>query len=187
MLRVIGGESKGRRLSILKKKSVRPTADRVKEALFNILRDKIPEAKVLDLFAGVGNLGIEALSRGAEKVVFVDKEAACAGVIRKNLDSLGFLGRAEVYQGEVSKTAARLARRGEKFDLIFVDPPYGSVLAEKTLLSLADGCLISDRGTVVVEHHRKKVLPEETGKLELVRVKSYGETSLSFYLKSKSV
>ncbi len=181
MLRVIGGEAKGRKLSVLKGKTIRPTADRVKEALFNILREKIAGAEVLDLFAGVGSLGIESLSRGAKRAVFVDKRAACAGIIRKNLARLDFHNRAEVYQEEVGPAMRRLAQREREFDLVFIDPPYGSDLAEKTLENLTASHLVEEEGIVIVEHYRKRIMPKEVGRLKLVRDERYGDTSLSFY------
>ena len=186
MLRVIGGEAKGRKLNILKGDSVRPTTDRVKEALFNILREKIIGAEVLDLFAGVGSLGIEALSRGAKRAVFVDKRAACARIIRKNLARLDFHNRAEVYQEEVGPAVKRLAQRGREFDLIFLDPPYGGGLAEKTLGNLTASHLVEEKGIVVVEHHQKRIMPGEVEGLKLVRDERYGDTSLSFYRVEKS-
>ncbi len=181
MLRVIGGEARGRKLSILKGKTVRPTADRVKESLFNILGERIIEAEVLDLFAGVGSLGIEALSRGAKRAVFVDKGAAAVRIIKKNLARLDFQARAEVYQEEAGRAVKWLGRRGEEFGLIFIDPPYGSDLAEKSLRKLTESCIVMGKGMVVVEHYRKRIMPAQAGKLRLVRDESYGDTSLSFY------
>jgi len=181
MLRIVGGEAKGRKLNIVKGKSVRPTADRVKESLFNILREKISGTEVLDLFAGVGSLGIEALSRGAKRAVFVDKGSACARVIGKNLDILGFRDRAEICHEEAGKAVRWLAQRERKFELIFADPPYGSDLAKKTLGDLAESHIVDEKGTVVVEHYWKRTLPEEVGRLRLVRNEKYGDTSLSFY------
>lgn len=181
MLRVIGGEAKGRKLNILKGMSVRPTGDKVKGALFNILREEIAGAEVLDLFAGAGNLGLEALSRGAKRVVFVDKRAVCAGIIRKNLARLDFQDRAEVYEEEAARAVRRLAQQGREVTIVFVDPPYGSDLAEETLGSLAESHLVKDEGIVVVEHYWKRIMPGGVGGLKLVREKRYGDTSLSFY------
>lgn len=181
MLRVIGGEAKGRKLNILKGMSVRPTGDKVKGALFNILREEIAGAEVLDLFAGAGNLGLEALSRGAKRVVFVDKRAVCAGIIRKNLARLDFQDRAEVYEEEAVRAVRRLAQRGREVAIVFVDPPYGSDLAEETLGSLAESHLVKDEGIVVVEHYWKRIMPGGVGGLKLVRDERYGDTALSFY------
>ncbi len=181
MLRIIGGEAKGRKLNILKESSVRPTTDRAKEALFNILREKIIGAEVLDLFAGVGSLGIEALSRGAKRAVFVDKGAACARIIRKNLARLGFYDRAEVYQEEVGLMVRWLAQRGREFDIVFVDPPYRGDLAEETLGNLTESHIVEDKGIVVAEHYRKRIMPGEVGRFKLVRDERYGDTALSFY------
>jgi 16S rRNA (guanine(966)-N(2))-methyltransferase RsmD len=153
----------------------------VKESLFNILGERIIGTEVLDLFAGVGSLGIESLSRGAKRAVFVDKGTASVRIVRKNLALLDFHNRAEVYREEAGRAVKWLERRGEEFGLIFIDPPYGSDLAEKTLWNLTESHLIEDKGTVVVEHYRKRIMPAEAGRLKLVRNESYGDTSLSFY------
>ncbi len=181
MLRVIGGEAGGRRLAIMRGRATRPTADRVRESLFNILGEKVIGAEVLDLFAGVGSLGIEALSRGARKAVFVDKKSGCARTIRRNLENLGFSERVEVYKKEANKAIKFLAKRGRKFGLIFLDPPYGSDLAEATLQELTRSNIIDDEAVVVIEHYRKKVIPQQVGNLKLIREYEYGDTKLSFY------
>ncbi|MCK4325483.1 16S rRNA (guanine(966)-N(2))-methyltransferase RsmD [bacterium] len=180
-MRVIGGEARGRRLAILRGRTTRPTADRVKESLFNILGEKVVEAEVLDLFAGVGSLGIEALSRGARKAVFVDKKSSCARVIRGNLETLGFSERAEVYEEEANKAIKFLDKRGRKFGLLLVDPPYSSDLAEAAGQELAKSSIIDDGGVVVVEHYRKKVISQRMRNLKLTREEQYGNTVLSFY------
>ena len=180
-MRVIGGEAGGRRLAILRGRGTRPTADRVKESLFNILGEKVVEAEVLDLFAGVGSLGIEALSRGARKAVFVDKKSGCARTIRKNLQALDFSEMAEVYEEEVNKAIKFLAGRGRKFGLLFLDPPYSSGLAEATLQELTSSNIVDDEAVVVIEHYRKRVIPQKAGNLKLIRKEQYGDTMLSFY------
>ncbi len=180
-MRVIGGEARGRKLAVLKGRATRPTTDRVRESLFSILGEKVIGAEVLDLFAGAGSLGIEDLSRGAGKAVFVDRKSGCARTIRRNLETLGFKERAEVYGQETNKAIKFLARRGRKFGLIFLDPPYRSDLAEGALQELTSSNIIDDGAIVVIEHHRKRVIPEKVGSLKLVREEQYGDTKLSFY------
>lgn len=181
MLRIIGGEAKGRRLYTLKGRATRLTADRVRESLFNILGEKVIGAEVLDLFAGVGSLGIEALSRGAGKAVFVDKKSGCVRTIRRNLESLGFGERSEVYEKEANKAIKFLDGRGRKFGLIFLDPPYRSDLAEAALEELTKSNIIDEEAIVVIERYRKKIIPAGVGNLKLIREDKYGNTVLSFY------
>src|SRR5215216_7076393 len=129
-MRVIAGNARGRRLKAPKGREVRPTADRVKEALFSLLARDLTGARVLDLFAGTGSLGIEALSRGAAQAVLVDSLAPAAKMIRENLHELGFTERATIWTAPVARTLRSMGRRGEIFDVIFLDPPYGHKLVE---------------------------------------------------------
>ena len=123
-MRIVGGKLRSRRLSVSSRAKLRPTADRVKESIFNMLKGEIEGKKILDLFAGTGNLGIEAISRGAKKVTFVDFSAQSVKVIKKNLKSLSCLGYAEILKSDYRKAVQKLAQQGKKFDIIFADPPY---------------------------------------------------------------
>ena len=136
-MRVISGKLKGKRLFSLKGMDLRPTSDRVKEAIFDILQDCFQGQKVLDLFAGTGALGIEALSRGAKRAVFVEGSARSRTVLYKNLETCRLQEQAEVLSREVRAGIKIYAERGETFDLIFLDPPYGKGLARQTLQVLS--------------------------------------------------
>jgi 16S rRNA (guanine966-N2)-methyltransferase len=180
-MRVIGGERKGRRLLVPKGQAVRPTGARVKESLFNILPHDFSGMKVLDLFAGTGNLSIEALSRGAAKAVLVDASPRSATTIRENLRRLGLTARTEVWVAPAPRAMKSLAKRGELFDMIFLDPPYDQGLVEPSLKLLARGALLSDTGTVVAEHSAREVVSPRYDSLVLNDQRRYGDTLLSFF------
>ena len=124
ILRVISGTAKGHKLKTIKGITTRPTADRVKESLFNIISGLIPKARVLDVYAGTGSIGIEALSRGAEFAVFVDKSNECSRIIRENLVSTKLIDKASVITGDIFITLNKISKNNKKFDIIFLDPPY---------------------------------------------------------------
>ena len=180
-MRIISGDLKRRRLLVPPGRSVRPTSDKVKEALFNILSARIEGAAFLDLYAGAGSIGIEAISRGAREVVFVEGDPKALHYLKKNLADLGIEGKARVVFKGVSDFLKK--ERGGPFDLIFLDPPYQSDEIEKTLPILAEGDMITDKGIVIIEHFHKKQAPEKIGRLNLLRRCKYGETALSFYVK----
>jgi len=152
----------------------------VKEALFDILGDRVVGALLLDLYAGSGNIGIEALSRGAAKVVFVDRYTASMGLILENLSSLGIVDF-ETYKMDSIKAVWALSRRGASFNIIFIDSPYFSGLGERSLEATAKGKILKDGGVVVLKHHRKDNSPTEVEGLSRTRVSDYGDTHLSFY------
>lgn len=180
-MRVIGGSAKGRRLATLRTLALRPTPDRVREALFNILGAKIVEARVLDLFAGSGAIGLEALSRGAREAVFVELHDPACHLIDKNLRACGLQERATVWRADVLDALPALKVKGETFDLIFLDPPYRTSLVEDALKHLGDGVLLAPEGLVVAEHFFKRELRERYGELHRVRVERFGDVALSFY------
>lgn len=180
-MRVIGGAAKGRRLLAPKGQAVRPTADRVKESLFNILPRDFSGMKVLDLFAGTGNLSIEALSRGADHAVLVDSSERSVAVIKENLRRLSFATKTEVWVASAARSLRVLARRKESFDIIFLDPPYDQGLAKRSLAIIAQCNLLDDSGTIVVEHSAREALQRRYDSLELHDERRYGDTLLSFY------
>lgn len=179
-MRIIGGISKGRRLSSPKGSSIRPTSDRVKETIFNILGKEIEGKVVLDLFAGTGNLGIEALSRGALKTTFVEKAKEALRIIQKNLLQCGFTARSEVISKDVSRAITLLANRGESFDLIFMDPPYEKGWVQKILNKLKDHPIYHRDTILVIEHGRREPLPQNLSGWEILRQRMIGDTVLSF-------
>ena len=149
-MRIIGGKARGRKLWPLTGKQTRPTPDRVREALFSILRAKLTEARVLDLFAGTGALGLEAISRGAQEAVFVEHDRRAVVTLRKNVMSLGLGGT--VLCMPAPRALDHLASQGAAFDLVFLDPPYASALWLPTLQHLAQKRLLNDEAIVVCEH-----------------------------------
>jgi 16S rRNA (guanine(966)-N(2))-methyltransferase RsmD len=179
-MRIISGASKGRKLVSPKTRSLRPTSDRVKESIFNILREEIEGRRVLDLFAGTGNLGIEALSRGAKKAIFVEKGSHALSLIRRNLEQFGFVGRSEILPVDATRAIGILKQRGECFDLIFMDPPYEKGLIEKTLMKLSSYQIYQRDSIVVIEHHRREQLPSILNGWNLIRQRQTGETVTSF-------
>lgn len=183
---MIAGKAKGRRLRVPKKKGVRPTSDYLREALFDILGPSIRGVRVLDLYAGSGAVGIEALSRGSDEVVFLEQDPACLRVLRANLQGTG-LGPGQVLTGDVLRILPRLARQRGEFDIIFVDPPYGTGLARRTLEVLASGDLLPPQGIIVIEHFAKELLPERIGSLSRTRERAHGQSVLSFYGKTSEV
>ncbi|MGI6113980.1 MAG: 16S rRNA (guanine(966)-N(2))-methyltransferase RsmD [Mahellales bacterium] len=182
-LRIIAGTARGRRLKAVKGINTRPTADRVKESLFNIISPAIRDAVVLDLFAGTGNLGCEALSRGAGLVFFVDKSGLSIKTIKDNINSLGFADRARVYKMDVTTFLKSQGSKGPVYNLIFMDPPYGKELLVPTIELISEMNILSDDGMVIAEHSTMDNLPQSIGQLYIQRQKTYGTTAVTFYAK----
>jgi len=180
-MRVIAGKYKGCRLKCLKGHTIRPAPDRLKEALFNILQPHIEDAAVLDLCSGTGSMGIEALSRGARQVTFVDSWSPAVNVLRENLRRCGIESDYQIMLGDALVALRRLASEGTTFDIIFFDPPYASDLYEPVLEFVGKGNSLRSNGLVIVMHHGKKHLAESYGKLHRVRTLKQGENILSFY------
>jgi len=176
-MRVISGSARGRRLKTPEDDRIRPTTDNVKESIFNIIQFDIEGRRVLDLFAGTGQLGIECLSRGAESVVFTDQSREAVQLIRENLKSCGL--RATVLQQD----ALSYLRSGGHFDLIFVDPPYDSNLYETVLEIINSVDILSDGGIIVCESRREKILPEMCMPYRKRREYNYGKVKLTLYTK----
>ncbi|MFC5702209.1 16S rRNA (guanine(966)-N(2))-methyltransferase RsmD [Cohnella faecalis] len=180
-MRVISGEAKGRPLKAVPGNTTRPTTDKVKEAMFSIIGPYFDGDRVLDLFAGTGGLGIEALSRGAGEAVFVDANVKSIEVIRQNLDATRFGERSEVYRMDARKAIAYLVRKGTAFDLLFLDPPYATKDCDLLLQELASKGLVADKALAVVEHDSKFAYDEAFGGFTLKRHVKYGEIALSVY------
>jgi 16S rRNA (guanine966-N2)-methyltransferase len=177
-MRIIAGALGGRRLKVPRGRRVRPTADRVKESIFSILGDRFEGARVLDLFAGSGALGLEALSRGAREVDFVESDPIAARALLENIAALGCGERARLVRGSVERALHAAAC---EFDLVFLDPPYGAGLAAGTVELLGRGAWVSPQGLVVAEHSRRDELPEIAGILARIDRRRYGDTEVSFY------
>ena len=179
-MRIISGTSKGRKLVTPRSQSLRPTSDRVKESIFNILQDEIEGKVVLDLFAGTGNLGIEALSRGAKKTIFVEKGRQALRLIQRNLTQFGLEERSEILPKDVNRAIGILKQRGESFDLILMDPPYEKGLIQKTLMKLNSHQIYHKDSILVIEHNRREPLSTVMEGWNLIRQRRIGDTLISF-------
>ena len=187
-MRVVAGKFRGRRLKTIKGSEVRPTADRVKESLFRIFGEQVVDADFLDLCAGTGNIGLEALSQGARSTTFVDSNYHCIRIIESNLEMCGFDRRqpqVQLIHLDARKALARLGKRKAKFDLIYFDPPYASKIHESCLKLIAEADLLSPTGLIVVEHRKVQEVDWTESltldELVLSRQERYGDTMLSFY------
>ena len=177
-MRVITGSARGRRLGELKGMETRPTTDKVKESVFNCIQFDVEDARVLDLFAGTGQLGIEALSRGAKSALFVDRRADAVKLVRENLALCRLEENAQVICGD---SLAALGTQSGRFDIIFLDPPYESGLLEQAMEKIAQFDILSPHGIMVAESPQDRVLPELPAPYRLYREYRYGKIKVSIY------
>jgi len=180
-MRIVGGRFRGRPLKGPASDAIRPTSDRLRETIFNVLAhgydDPVSSARVLDLFAGTGAMGLEALSRGAVFALFVDDSTAARGLIRENVEALGVGGQSRLFRRDAPRLGA--AAPNEPFSLVFCDPPYGKGLAEKALASCRDGGWLTDDALVVVEEAGAAAVHWPEG-FALVETRDYGEAQVVF-------
>jgi 16S rRNA (guanine966-N2)-methyltransferase len=181
-MRVIAGKFGSRKLKGPGKLRMRPTSDRLRETLFNILGRAVEGSLFVDLYAGTGAIGIEAISRGAKEVVLVEEHAASARLIEENLKALGATGIAELITSAAAKALEKLAARHRMADFVFLDPPYEDEEEQLLVLEFLDEShLLAPQGLVIVEHSSKTELPERFTRLERMRVVEQGDAALSFY------
>ena len=193
--RISGGKDRGRRLQT-PKGGIRPTTERVRAAIFSILGDRVQGARVLDLYAGTGAMGLEALSRGAAWADFVEEDARSCSTIETNIRSLGYQDRARVVRVKVRNATGTVAildgsstdgqtstggPGGREYDLVFIDPPYGDDPWDGLLGDLAGGPLLSGDATVVAEYRSGRVLADRYGRLQRVSTRRYGDSSISLF------
>ena len=186
-MKIGSGRFRGRSIETPRGKKTRPTSGRLKKALFDIIAPDLGGARVLDLYAGAGALGLEAISRGASHATFVERGRSAADAIANNLDRLGIAGQAEILQFEVGPAIHQLAQRGEQFHIILLDPPYRSDLHATVLGQIDEASLLTEDGFVVIEHHHKLALNDVVGRLRKVRTVRAGESCLTFYNKSNTL
>jgi 16S rRNA (guanine966-N2)-methyltransferase len=189
-VRIISGSARGRRLLTPGNYRIRPTADRVKESLFNILAVQLGNfagCRVLDIFAGTGNLGIEALSRGAAEAVFIDENRQAASLLGKNLELTGFTGKGKVLQKEALSALRSMEKHADPFGLVFLDPPYRQGLSGLVLEFLASSALIDEDSLIVAETAAKEELLDRFGALREYDRRVYGDTAIVFFMLEKAV
>ena len=181
-MRVISGVAKGRRLFAPKGMETRPITSKIKESLFNIWQTKIKGAFFLDLFAGSGSMGVEALSRGAEKVVFVEKSRSAVEVIKKNLAVCGFHNGYELYRDDVFRRINLLSQRQDKFDIVYLDPPFTKPeIFVPVIESLGNAKILAPEGMAAIRIRKDIAFPETIGNLCRFRQKIYGISVINFY------
>lgn len=181
-MRVIAGKAKGRILVAPKGNDTRPVTSKIKEALFNIWQMRIADADFLDLFAGSGSMGIEALSRGARNVVFVEKSQRAVNIIKRNLSICNFKEKCEVYRDDVFRKIVWLKENGYVFDIIYLDPPFTiDEIFLPVMKTLSDTKILKEQGVVAIRTKREKEMPDLIGALEKIKLKTYGISSVHFY------
>lgn len=178
-MRIVAGSAKGRKIESPKGRDVRPTGDRVREALFSSIAFRLRDARVLDLFAGTGALGLEAVSRGAASSVFVDRSKRSVEIIRRNIAACGFGPRCEVFPRDALLAIPHFKTSNQRFDLVFLDPPYAGEMLEKALAALVDAAVLSDDVLISAEHPADRP-PKLPAGLAIASSKRYGKTVLSF-------
>ena len=184
-MRVVAGTLKGRRVTAVKGENTRPTSDKIKESIFNMIGPYFDGGLVLDLYSGSGNLGIEALSRGIEKGIFVDKEHDAVRTIRKNVEALGLERRVEIYRNDAFKALKALVKRELQFDLILLDPPYKGQQINAIIEFVSEHHLLIAGGVVMAECLKADELYESIGDIKQIRREIYGITAISIYKKER--
>lgn len=184
-MRVIGGSAKGRKLKTLRGLLVRPTPAIVREAIFNILGDSVCGASFLDIFAGTGGVGTEALSRGAKFVLFVERESRACSAIMENLAICGFGSGYDIVCKDAACALKYMARRSMIFDIAFLDPPYEGEAAHSTMAQLELAGLLKPESIIIVQHSVRRPLEKDYGDFSLVSSRKFGDTALSVYKRSR--
>jgi 16S rRNA (guanine966-N2)-methyltransferase len=180
-MRVVSGTCKGRSLKAVPGSTTRPTTDKVKEAIFNMIGPYFEFGIGLDLFAGSGGLGIEALSRGLEKVIFVDKDTKAFHIIKENIESCNLMEKSEVYRNDADRALKAILKREIRFDYIFLDPPYKKQQLIKLLELFTKENLLNPNGIILCEHASDVVLPDEVGSLKIIKHEKYGIIGITIY------
>lgn len=182
-MRIISGKYKGRIIEM--PKGIRPTSDKVREAVFEILKGRIEGAGFLDLFCGSGAMGLEAFSRGAGDIAFVDNDFKAITILKKNLGLLGLSDSSciNIYKRNALDALPDIERSERKFDIIFMDPPYYKDLAKNSLIAISRCDILARNAIIVAEIYKKETLPETVGSLTKIRTSRYGDTMLEFFAK----
>jgi len=181
-IRIIGGELKGRKLLTVAGKQTRPTSDRVRESIFDILGDTVRDACVLDLYAGTGAMGIEALSRGAKWVLFAENHKAALAALAKNIKKCSLENRIRIVRCNILDNLNILQLHGAAFDLVFIDPPYNQEMIQPTLSHLAQSQCLANGARLAIEHSPREPIPEDQPEFEVADRRRYGKTLVSFLI-----
>lgn len=182
-MRIVAGTHKGRSFKSKKGNSTRPTLERVKESLFGIIAPYVSGSKFLDLYSGTGNIALEALSRGASRAVMIEKDQDALKIIIENINDLGFAEVSRAYKNETIRAVEILGKKHEKFDIIFMDPPYKDEVCTQTIKAIEKSGILEDNGLIIAEHHIAEKMPQEIGIYKKVDERNYSIKVISFYAK----
>ncbi|CAG9619830.1 16S rRNA (guanine(966)-N(2))-methyltransferase RsmD [Sutcliffiella rhizosphaerae] len=180
-MRVVSGKWKGRQLKAVPGMNTRPTTDKVKEAVFNIIGPYFDGGLALDLFGGSGSLGIEAISRGMDKAIFVDKDGKAIQTIKQNVENFNIAEQVEIYRNDALRALNAIKKREIQFDLILLDPPYKKHQLEELIHKISEYNLLNQSGIIMAEHSNEVILPDDIGDFIRTRVETYGITVISVY------
>lgn len=180
-MRIVSGELKNRKIKSREGRETRPTLERIKESIFSIIDNKIVDSRFLDLYAGTGNIAIEALSRGAKRAILIENDKEALRIIIDNLNSLGLDSRARAYKNDVFRAIEILERKNEKFDIIFLDPPYKENLSTGTIEKLSEHNLLQNGGIIISEHSVYEKMPDKIGRYVKYDERNYNKKIVTFY------
>ena len=180
-MRVTAGTLKNRKIKSREGRETRPTLERIKEAIFSIIGDKVVDAKFLDLYSGTGNIAIEALSRGAKRGVMIEQDKEALRIIIDNIDTLGLTNVSRAYKNDVSRAIEILGRKNEKFDIIFLDPPYKENISISTIGKVSENNILAEGGIIISEHSIYEKMPEKIGSFVKYDERNYNKKIVTFY------
>ena len=180
-MRVTAGTLKNRKIKSREGRETRPTLERIKEAIFSIIGDKVVDAKFLDLYSGTGNIAIEALSRGAKRAVMIEQDKEALRIIIDNIDTLGLTNVSRDYKNDVSRAIEILRRKNEKFDIIFLDPPYKENISISTIGKVSENNILAEGGIIISEHSIYEKMPEKIGNFVKYDERNYNKKIVTFY------
>lgn len=182
-MKIIAGEAKGRAIKSRKGMDTRPTLANIKESLFSIINPYIEDCRFLDLFSGTGNIALEALSRGASKAVMIEKDPEALKIIIENINNLGFENRCRAYKNDAVRAVEILGRKKEKFDIIFMDPPYKEELCREVMKAIKKADILEENGLIICEHHIFEELTEDVEGYKFTDRRVYSKKAISFFTK----
>lgn len=180
-MRIVAGKAKNKKIKSQKGHMVRPTMEKIKDALFNILQPHLADAVFLDLYSGTGNIALEAISRGVKRAVMIEHNNAAVKIIIENVNNIGFSDQCRAYKNDALRAIEILEKKNETFDIIFMDPPYTGEYNGKTIKKVDDCKILKKDGLLISEHYVKERLDDKIGNLKKIEERAYGDKILTFY------
>ncbi|TDT68051.1 16S rRNA (guanine(966)-N(2))-methyltransferase RsmD [Hypnocyclicus thermotrophus] len=180
-MRIVAGIAKNRKLKTRKGHDTRPTLEKIKESLFSIIFPYVENSNFLDLYSGTGNIALEAISRGAKRAIMIEKDPEALKIIIENVNNLGFENKCRAYKNDVFRAIDILGKKNEKFDIIFMDPPYHDEICEKVIKRVLKNELLKEDGIIIAEHFIAEKMPDSIGELNKIDERNYSKKVLTFY------